>query len=159
MIANMTDLDVVLREIREFRQENAANLKDIREEITKTNGRIDEAERRIVETEDRVQSVEEATLELIKLQKKLEEKLIDQEGRSRRENIRLHGVKEGAEDNTESVAVFVEKLLREQLELPQTFVLNIERAHRALSTRPPNDAPPRSIVVRLLSYKCKEEII
>ncbi|RVE72625.1 hypothetical protein OJAV_G00039410 [Oryzias javanicus] len=158
-VDNMADLEIVLREIREFRKENADNLKDLRDELMRTNGRIDEAERRIVETEERVQSMEEATCELIKFQKKLEERLVDQEGRSRRENIRLHGVKEGAEDNAESVAAFVSTLLREKLDLPSTFTVNIERAHRALTSRPPNDSPPRSIVVKLLSYRCKEEII
>lgn len=46
---------------------------------------------------------------------------------------------------------FVENLLREYLQLPSTLNLHTERAHRALP-------PPRSIIVRFLSYK-KEEIL
>ncbi|GAA6235639.1 uncharacterized protein LOC106533463 [Lates japonicus] len=54
---------------------------------------------------------------------------------------------------------FTETLLREKLELPPSLHLRIERAHRALASRPPPDSPPRSIVVRFMSFRNKEEII
>ena len=158
-LENMSDLQAVLREIREFRRETVDSLNGIREEIKKTNERIDEAEGRIGEAEERLVSIEEATHELIKLQKKLEDKQIDQEGRARRDNIRLHGIKEGAESGATSMTAFVETLLTEKLALPATFSISVERAHRALGPRPPEGAPPRSIVAICLSYKCKEEII
>ncbi|KAI4806957.1 hypothetical protein KUCAC02_017747 [Chaenocephalus aceratus] len=81
------------------------------------------------------------------------------EGRSRRENIRIHGVKEGAEDNSPSMGTFVEDLLREGLDLPATFELRVERAHRALMPKPPGEVSPRSIVVKLSSYRTKEELL
>ena len=79
----------------------------------------------------------------------------------RRENVRIHGVKEGAEDNARSMIDFTETLLREKLELPPSLHLRIKRAHRALASRlpPPADPPPRSIVVRFMSFRNKEEII
>ncbi|KAI4801778.1 hypothetical protein KUCAC02_019649 [Chaenocephalus aceratus] len=156
---NMANLDVIVRELREFRQENGERLWDIREDINKTNNRIDEAEERIAEAEDRLESVESAVSELLKLQTHLEARLTDQESRSRRENIRIHGVCEGAEENSPSVISFVETLLKENLELPPSSDLKIERAHRALGTKPPADAPPRSIVVKFASHRTKEEII
>ncbi|KAJ4919448.1 hypothetical protein JOQ06_022222 [Pogonophryne albipinna] len=155
----MANLDVILRELREFRQENGERLRDIREDINKTNNRIDEAEERIAEAEERLESVEGAVSELLKLQTHMEARLTDQEGRSRRENIRIHGVCEGAEENSPSVISFVETLLKENLELPPSSDLKIERAHRALGTKPPADAPPRSIVVKFASHRTKEEII
>lgn len=155
----MSDLQAVLHEIREFRRETVDSLNGIREDLRKTNDRINEAERRIGEAEERVLSIEEATCELIKLQKKLEDKQIDQEGRARRDNIHLHGIKEGAENGATSVSAFVEALLREKLAVPPTFPISVERAHRVLGPRPPEGAPPRSIVAKFLSYKCKEEII
>lgn len=156
---SMASLLTILQELREFRSENAETLRGIREDIKVTNNRIDEAERRIAETEERVQGLEEATRELLKLQTKLQDKLTDQEGRARRENIRIHGVAEGSENNSTSVLTFVESLLRENLELPHTEDLRIERAHRALGPKPPLDAPPRSIVVKFSSSKTKEEIL
>ncbi|KAK1904479.1 LINE-1 retrotransposable element ORF1 protein [Dissostichus eleginoides] len=88
-----------------------------------------------------------------------EAKLTDLEGRSRRENVRIHGVKEGAEEGTASVIAFVEDLLTKSLELPSSTVLNIERAHRPLAPKPPNEAPPRSILVKISSYKMKEDVL
>lgn len=110
--------------------------------------------------EERLQHIEDATLELLELQRQFENRLVDQEGRSRRENIRIHGVKEGAEDSTRSMIDFTETLLREMLELPPSLHLQIERAHRALALHPPPpDFPPRSIVVRFMSFRNKEEVI
>jgi len=112
------------------------------------NTRIDDAEKLIMEAEERLQCVENATLELLELQQRLENRVVDQEGRSRRENIRIHGMKEGAEDNAGSMVDFIDNLLRDNL-----------LAHRALVSRPPPDSPPRSIVVRFMSFRNKEEII
>ncbi len=89
--------------------------------------------------------------------KNIEARLTDQEGRSRREIIRIHGVKEGSEDNYLSISV--ENLLKEKLGLPLSFDFKIERAHRALASRPPHASPPRSIVVKLLQFTDKEELI
>ncbi|KAK7886559.1 hypothetical protein WMY93_026180 [Mugilogobius chulae] len=66
----MSDLETVLREIKDFRHENAETLKDIRDEIKRANGRIDEAERRIGGAEERVQCIEGTLSELIKTAEK-----------------------------------------------------------------------------------------
>lgn len=58
-----------------------------------------------------------------------------------------------------SMIMFIENLLKENLELPHIDDLRIERAHRALGPKPPPDVPPRSIVVRFSSSKTKEEIL
>lgn len=56
---------------------------------------------------------------------------------------------------------FVYKLLRDVLEIPPTTSLDIERAHQALAPRPPGDRKdkPRSIIIRFLRYKTKEDIL
>ena len=96
--------------------------------------------------------------EMLKLQAKLEDKLTDQEGRARQENIRIDGIEVGSESNSISMITFVENLLREKLELPPTHDLRIERVHRALGPKPPAESPLRSIVVKFSSSKTKEEI-
>lgn len=156
---DMSDLETVLSEIRAFRRENAEAFKEIQEEIKKTNNRVEEAERRITESEDRLQTIEGATLELLELQKQCADRLKDQESRARRDNIRIHGIKEQAENGATSMIVFIESLLKEKLELPTSLELNIERAHRALAAKPQSNAPPRSIVVKFQSYRMKEEIV
>lgn len=114
---------------------------------------------RIAEAEERVQGVEGAILEMLKRQTYLGERLTDQEGRARRDNIRIHGVCQGAEESTTSVISFVETLLKENLDLPPSTDLRIERAHRALGPRPPHGAPLRSIVVKFASHRSKEDIV
>ncbi|ROK10409.1 hypothetical protein DPX16_23776 [Anabarilius grahami] len=66
---------------------------------------------------------------------------------------------EGAEGSSPSITAFVENMLREKLELEASLSLPIERAQRALTPRPSENAPPISIVVNFLSYRMKEEIL
>ncbi len=70
--------------------------------------------------------MEGALLEMLKRQTHLEARLRDQEGQSRRENIRIHDVYKGAEENSASVISFP---LKENLELPPSSELSIKRAH------------------------------
>lgn len=157
--ASDASLDLILRELREFRRDNGMQLQGIQEDINKTNKRVEEAEERIQEAEAKIQANEEAVAEMLKLHIEMDTKLTDLEGRSRRENIRIHGVKEGSEDDAPSVAVFVERLLKLKLEIPDSLEIRVERAHRALVPKPPPNAPPRSIVAKLASYRTKEEIL
>lgn len=57
------------------------------------------------------------------------------------------------------MVAFGENLLKLKLELSDSFELQVERAHRALASKPPPNAPPRSIVIKLASYRTKEEVL
>lgn len=153
------DLKAILMEIKDFRKENAQQFEDVKAELCKTNARLEEAECRILDTEERVQTMEDIVIELLQLQSKLQSQLTDQEGRSRRNNIRIYGVNEDEEKSAPTMIDFVENLLREKLQLPPTLDLHIERAHRALTTAPPAGVPPRSIIARFMSFKTKDEIL
>lgn len=83
---NMANL-MILKDLRDFPQENGVKLKEIEEETNKTDHRIDQTEKRITETEERIQTVEEAVLGLLKVQSHLEARLIDWEGQSRWDNM------------------------------------------------------------------------
>lgn len=65
----MANLETVLKELRDFRCENADTLKEIKDELRRTNHWIDTSEMRIIEAEERLQHIEDATLELLQLQK------------------------------------------------------------------------------------------
>lgn len=153
------DMRLILSELKDFRRDNKTQLDAIKEEITKTNSRLDEAEGRVCDAEERLQNVEDIMAEMLKLQSQMDAKLLDAEGRSRRESIRIYGIRENAEKDATSMTEFVEKLLKENLDIPISMDLHIERAHRALGTQPPADKPPRSIVVKFLSYKTKDMVI
>ena len=96
---DMADLQTILQELRDFRRENGNVLRDIKGEMNATNKRVDEAENRISGAGEQVQVMEEALLEVLKLQERLEARFTDQEARSRRDNIRVHGIVEGAEEH------------------------------------------------------------
>lgn len=151
------NMERILQEIQEFRKENSQQLDDIKDEIKKTNERIKEAEDRIDDVEIRMLTVEQVMRSMHKTQRQHEEKLIDQEGRARRENIRLYNVPENEEGN--SMVSFIETLLREKLDFPPTAELLIERAHRALAAKPSATGKPRSIVIKFHRYKTKEEVL
>lgn len=70
----------------------------------------------------------------------LTEKCIDLEGRSKRQNIRITGIREGME-NGQGAREFVAKLL---MEVPV-----LDRAHRALRSRPEDSDPPRQFIARI----------
>ncbi|KAK1891150.1 IQ domain containing protein E [Dissostichus eleginoides] len=85
---------LILKEQREFRKDSSQQLNGIKEDINKINKRMEEAEERIDAAETRIHSWEEVQTEV---------KLTDLEGRTRRENVRIYGVKEGAEAMSTSV--------------------------------------------------------
>lgn len=153
------NLGLILQELRDFRQDNKSQLEEIKGEITKTNTRLEEAEDRIEKAEERIQNVEGVLSEMLKLHAQMEAKLTEQESRSRRENIRLYGIPEGAEKDSISVVELVERLLGDNLEIADTTTLQIERAHRSLGPKPPLHAQPRSIIVKFASFRTKEMVL
>lgn len=117
---------------------------------------MDEAEDRIEKAEEQIRTVEELALEMLKLCERQDEKLTEMESRSRCENLRIYGVLEDAEKESVNMISFVDELLHECLQLPEEMQnLQIERAHRSLGPKPTANAPPRSIIVKLLSYRKK----
>ncbi|KAK7945246.1 hypothetical protein WMY93_000974 [Mugilogobius chulae] len=135
--------DQILNELRDFRKENKEQLSAMRKDISGISKRMDEAEERIITAENHIQSAEDLLMELAKRQSQVEEKLVDLEGRSRRDNVRIYGVVEGAEDNASSVINFIETLLGNGLGLSSTVALGIERAHRALGRKTANAFPAK----------------
>ncbi|CAI5660542.1 unnamed protein product [Oreochromis niloticus] len=152
-------MDMILKELRAFRKDTNDQFNAIRENVDGIGKRLDEAEGRLDVVETRIQASEELLIEMANLQLRCETKLLDLEGRSRRKNLRIYGVKEGEEDRFPSFANFVEVLFEKTMCLSPPTTLGIERAHRAGAKKPPEGAPPRSIVVKLASYRIKEDII
>lgn len=115
-------------------------MESIKEEITKVNNRLSEVEERNGKLEDRTQNTEEVLTNMLKLNMQLEDKLMELESRSRCENMRIYGVTEGTESECVIVVAFIENLLRNGLKLSNNLAaFHIERAHRSLGLRPPED--------------------
>ncbi len=88
----LVNLTLILKEIRDFRQDNRERLGEIRGELSKTNLRVDEAEARIVENEERLQNAEAVMAEMLKLHEQLQVRVMDQESCSRSESMRIYGI-------------------------------------------------------------------
>ena len=151
-------LNSILNEIRAFRRDTGAQLSDIKQELKRANDRLDEVEGRVDETETVLQATSALIKRLTQRQASLEARLIDQEARARRDNLRIYGIPEDKEGT--NMAGFLDKLLKTSLDLPHDQDLKIERAHRALAPKPTSpQTKPRSIVVRFGSWRTKEEVI
>uniref|UniRef100_A0A3Q3J1Z3 L1 transposable element RRM domain-containing protein n=1 Tax=Monopterus albus TaxID=43700 RepID=A0A3Q3J1Z3_MONAL len=108
---------------------------------------------------ERVGAREQAQQDIAKDHKKLMDKCMDLENRSRRQNLRLVGIKEGAEGHNtiKFVAGFFSTVLG-----PDNFAtpLVIDRAHRTLAPKPARHGErPRAILVRLHYYTDKMRIL
>uniref|UniRef100_A0A3Q3WCU9 L1 transposable element RRM domain-containing protein n=1 Tax=Mola mola TaxID=94237 RepID=A0A3Q3WCU9_MOLML len=81
----------------------------------------------------------------------------DLENRSRRNNIRIVGLKEGKEE-TGKVAQYVERILSKGLGLTGSG-FEIERAHRSLAPMPNPNEPPRTIMVHFLRSSARDRVL
>lgn len=86
----------------------------------------------------------------------LSSKIADMEDRSRRSNLRLVGLKEGAEggDAISFLETNIPKWLPSLVESP----ISIERAHRIYS-RTGNSNTPRTLIFKLLNYRDRQLIL
>uniref|UniRef100_A0AAV2KV15 L1 transposable element RRM domain-containing protein n=1 Tax=Knipowitschia caucasica TaxID=637954 RepID=A0AAV2KV15_KNICA len=142
--------------INTMQLELSNKLDTVTEDIQDLKERMGTAETRVSEVEDVTLVLTEALSECLKRQRNLQSKVTDLESRSRRNNIRLFGVREG-EENT-SVMQFMADFL--QRELPLTGIeLKIQRAHRVPAQKPRSGAPPRPIVVNFQEFTTKELIL
>lgn len=105
---------------------------------------------------DVVVDLETKVRKLYSAVEQLSEKCLDLEGRSKRQNLRIAGVKEGAE-NGQKPREFVAQLLAEVLELDERPL--IDRAHRALRVRPGDKEPPRHLILRVHYCHAFEDIV
>lgn len=86
----------------------------------------------------------------------LEEKTEDLENRGRRKNIRLFGLKEGAEGKR-PLLDFITDMLPQWLGIESDRVFILERAHRTLASAIPNQN--RAVLLRFLNYQDKEFVL
>ncbi len=129
-----------------------SKLSDVEQDVVANTTRIGEAETRIATTEDKLQHTQEALASATKRIAYLESKTEDLENRGRRNNLRLFGLREGAEGN-KPLFDFVNDMLPRRLSCPdKTFTL--ERVHRTLA--PAKSNQNRAVLVRFLKFQEKE---
>lgn len=159
----------IKRDISSLREEAKADTRALRSELVQELAFLHKAHREsereqaemggsLSKVIDQVAALEQAQEKLIKDHKKIHEKCTDLENRSRRQNLRIVGVKEGIEaGNPISFAAefFSEVFGAENFVSP----LVIDRAHRTLAPKPGKGERPRALLVRLHYYSDKEKIL
>lgn len=168
-----TEMESFCRGIRDdissLRETTKADIKTIRDELTEKVENLFTRQAETADTQagmeqslndtcDRLTTLEKSYQSLAAEHKKLQDKCTDLENRSRRQNIRLIGIPEGAEANkpTDFVAKFlIEVLGDENFDGP----ILIDRAHRSLAPKPRAGERPRPMIARLHYYSDKEKIM
>lgn len=144
------------KELSDFRGEMNSRLGIIETDMKEVTNRMDETEARVAEMETFSADARDVLAHTLELHEHLQERLADLETRSRRNNIRIHGIEEGAEKD--DMPGFVEGFIKAELGLPD-HPLGIQRCHRSLAAKPPQEANPRSIVLCFLEFKTKELVL
>lgn len=118
--------------------------------------RITEAESRVSQNEDNVAELHNKVAALEKTVQSLFERAEDAENRSRRDNIRIVGLKEGAEGR--QPVHFFQTWLPKLLDIETKHgAVKIDRAHRSLGPLKPNRARP--VLIKLHNYSDKSKIL
>lgn len=132
------------------------NLNALSSRIDDNSKRLSEAENRVSENEDRTVSLETKIALLEKKVQDLTTRADDIENRSRRDNIRVIGLKEGTEGN--QAVEFFESWLPTTLGIKtKRGVIKIDRAHRSLGERQPNYNRP--VIIKLHNSRDKRRIL
>ncbi|KAK7939311.1 hypothetical protein WMY93_002637 [Mugilogobius chulae] len=131
--------------------------KELKDSLETVQTRVGEAERRISDLED---DNEIAKTKMDTVEKKVEHlwsRVEDLENRSRRNNVRIVGLKEGLEEPGK-MSQYVEKILTGALGLTGGE-FEIERAHRAPVPIPDPTKQPRAVLVRFLRSSAREHVL
>ncbi|KAK1897326.1 LINE-1 retrotransposable element ORF1 protein [Dissostichus eleginoides] len=144
------------KELGEFREDVNRQLNEIAMDLKTTVCRVEEAEQRVSDMEDWSAGAKDVICQALAAQESIQAKLTDLESRARRNNMRIYGIPEDIEGD--SVQQFIENFIKTELSLTDTE-LGIQRCHRALGPKPPQNANPRSVLIYFLEYRIKELVL
>ena len=110
------------------------------------------------DAEDNGRRHERAIRYLLRREMNLSARCEDLQNRSRRINLRIYRVPEDSEGK--DVKAFAKTLIQSVFKPMPDVKLQIERAHRSLTTKPTDPAAtPRSLIVRFVDYSVKDMIL
>ena len=134
-----------------------AAIEGVRKEVGECLGRVKSAETRISETEDTVRDLVARVRSLENKNKVMEDKIVDLEARSRRSNLRLVNLPEGAEGT--GACSFLEAWIPEALGLtsPNTKPI-LESTHR-VGPRSDPSAPTRTLIMKFMNDRDKMRVL
>lgn len=131
-----------------------SKLMQTKQDVSANTARIEQAEARIVASETEQEETNTTLQSYGKRIAFLEAKIEDLENRGRRKNLRLLGIREGAEGKRPLIEYVTEMLPRWLGQPHKSFTL--ERAHRTLVTARPGQN--RAVLLRFLNFQEKEYV-
>ena len=147
------NFEISKQQISELKKE----INELRQSIEHTEKVLEDKVARVEENlghiESRVQEIYDYQLDPTFI----EDKLIDLEDRSRRNNLRVDGIKERPNEISEDCENELHTLFKESLGIEEEVV--IERTHRVKTDKSKKGNTPRTIVCRILNYKDKVKIL
>ncbi|KAF3836074.1 hypothetical protein F7725_028632 [Dissostichus mawsoni] len=152
----ISEVTTLRGEITALKAENDAAITTLTAQIDSQKQTLKELTEAANGSSDIVQELESKVKTLCGQVGTLSEKCLDLEGRSKRQNLRVAGVKEGKE-NGQRTRLFVAELLKEMLGLEKAP--EIDRAHRALRRRAGDSELPRHLIARVHYCHAFEDIM
>ncbi|KAJ1218572.1 hypothetical protein NDU88_006150 [Pleurodeles waltl] len=131
---------------------------EVRVDLQKVADKVSDAEANITALQTEVHQLKQQMTRMTTPTTALEERAEDEEGRSRRNDIRLLGFPEGTEGQSTELLLY--PWVPEELKLegsPQYLL--IEQAHQALTPKPPPGAALWALIAQLLNYRDKDAIL
>lgn len=126
--------------------------------------KVDDHDKRVIslenhanEASDQIRALEASCISMAEAIAKLQAKVLDLEGRSRRNNIRIFGLPEAIESGSRPTDFFAELLVEVLGEKVLTSAPELDRAHRALK-RGTRDKP-RSVVMCFHKFQTRDLVV
>ena len=135
-----------------------SSLSTLQKKYREAESRMGEMNEALSVADQRITTLEATCKDLQGANRNLAAKLNDLEGRSRRLNVRVIGVKEGAEKGqpTEFISKLIPELLgQDNFNKP----VKVDRAHRSLRPKPKENERPRPFIAKIHNDKDVRDIL
>ncbi|XP_065677479.1 uncharacterized protein MAL8P1.12-like [Hydra vulgaris] len=149
MSANLKILTERIEKIEIYVTNNKSNIMNIEKDLNDVKTTLNFQETNLI---DKIKQIRKCYDNEVNM---LTKKTIDLENRSRRNNLRVDGVKEKAGETWTECEDTVKDIFKNQLKINSEVV--VERAHRVGKTK--DSKIPRTIVLKLLNYQDKNKIL
>lgn len=134
-----------------------ADTTELKNSVSALQARMEEVKTRVSNVEDNAANMAKDSKRLTERVQQLWQRIEDYENQSRRNNVRLVGLKEGKEAGC-NMNDYVKKILRDGFKLDGDEY-EIERSYRAGGSRRDDNQAPRFILVKFQRYTARQKVL
>lgn len=158
LFAEITKVNATLQSVATDVSTIKETTTELKTTVAAMHERLGEAETRIVRLEETSERLDAAEGMKRKQMEVMWERIQTLENHSKRNNVRLVGLKETFGTNG-TLLNCVQKILAEGLGVCVDPEFEIERVHRTLAPMPDPDRPPRPVLIRFLRQSARDKVI